>query len=106
MQQSALLKANEVQEEAQHIGNYLDWLIDVKKIRLHQTFPGTEEIPVILDTEDLEGLMLEYFGIDRAQLEAEQREKIAAFRDIALKAQETAGDYIKIVGQEKVNGVS
>lgn len=98
MNKSMLSKIKAVEEEAKYIGDFLDWLIDVKQIRLHQTFPDTEEIRV-MDIEDVEDLMIEYFGIDREQLETEQRAAIDALRERATLAQEKAGDYIKIISE-------
>lgn len=53
--------------EAEHIGSFLNWLLDVKGIKMYQTVNTIQREPNDLKIEEIQSLILEYLGIDMVE---------------------------------------
>ncbi len=67
------LKLAEIEPRSQTIGEFLEWLMDHKKLVIAR-YHGKELIEDY--QESTEALLAEYFQIDRVKLEAEKRQML------------------------------
>ncbi len=102
IQTPMLNRLNKIEEEAKYVGNFLDWLLDVKKYKIaiqsvckDQSLrapgkPVAMSIPYLreCDEDEIKSLMEEYFGVNMEEAKAEASACIEEMMETAMTKQE------------------